>query len=70
MKALIFGSSGMVGSEVLKEAIKNPDITEITVVNRRAINTDENIKEIVHSNFLDYSSIKDELIGHDIVFYC
>ena len=70
MKALIFGSTGMVGSEALKEAIKNPKITEITVVNRRIVNTDAGIKEIVHDNFLDYSSIKDRIIGHDIVIYC
>jgi uncharacterized protein YbjT (DUF2867 family) len=70
MRALIFGSTGMVGSEVLNEAVKNPEITEITVVNRRKANTDDNIKEIVHENFLDYSSIKAQLVGHDIVIWC
>ena len=60
----------MVGSEVLKELIKNPEITEITVLNRRKVNTDEGVTEIVHNNFLDFSSIKDQIIGHDIVIYC
>ena len=70
MKALLFGSTGMVGSEVLKAAIRNPEINEITVVNRRETNTDKGVKEIVHNNFLDYSSIKAQIIGHDIVIYC
>jgi uncharacterized protein YbjT (DUF2867 family) len=70
MKALIFGSTGMVGSEVLKEAIMSSKITEITVVNRRQVLTDKKLKEIVYNNFLDYSSIKDQIVGHDIVFYC
>ncbi|MHA1111639.1 MAG: NAD-dependent epimerase/dehydratase family protein [Promethearchaeota archaeon] len=70
MKALLFGSTGMVGSEALKEAIKNSEITEITVVNRRKVNTDEGVKEIVHDNFLDYSSIKNQLVAYDIVIYC
>ena len=70
MRALIFGSTGMVGSEALKEAIKNPEITEITIVNRRKANTDQGVKEIIHANFLDYSSIKDQISGYDIVIYC
>ena len=70
MKALILGSTGMVGSEALKEAVKNPKITEITVINRRKINTDEGVKQIIHDNFLDYSSIEDQIVGHEIVIYC
>ncbi len=70
MKALILGATGMVGAEVLQECLVNPEIKEITVVTRKPFISIEGVKEIVHTNFLDFSKIKEEIIDHDICFYC
>lgn len=68
---LIMGSTGMVGSEVLDDCLKNPKIERITVVNRKnsGIN-DRKVKEVIHSDFLDFSKIKKEIRNHDVCFYC
>jgi uncharacterized protein YbjT (DUF2867 family) len=70
MKVLIFGSTGMVGEEVLQECLKHPKIKEITVVTRKPSISIDGVKEIVHTDFLDFSKIRDEIIDHDICFFC
>ncbi len=70
MKVLILGSTGMVGSEVLERCIQNPKIKKITVVNRDQGIENKKVTAIVHSNFLDFSEIKKDIMDHDICFYC
>ncbi len=70
MRVLILGSTGMVGSEVLKECLKTHQITDIIVINREQMNTNKKVKKIVHTNFLNFSNIRKEIINHDICFYC
>jgi uncharacterized protein YbjT (DUF2867 family) len=70
MKVLIFGATGMVGEEVLQECLNHSEINEITVVNRKPSISIDGVKEIVHTDFLDFSKILDEIIDHDICFFC
>lgn len=70
MKKLILGATGMVGEEVLQECLKHPEIKEITIVTRKPSISIEGVKEIVHTDFLDFSKIRDEIIDHDICFFC
>ncbi|HYD03896.1 MAG TPA: NAD-dependent epimerase/dehydratase family protein [Alphaproteobacteria bacterium] len=70
-KVLILGSTGMVGSEVLAECIKDDRIKSITVVDRVPTpNPNKKVKQIIHQNFNDFSKIKKQIIGHDVCFYC
>jgi hypothetical protein len=71
MKVIILGSSGMVGQGLLLECIENKRITDILLVNRNPGNIKyEKVKEIVHRDFFDFSSIKDQLKGYDACFFC
>lgn len=71
MKVIITGTTGMVGKGVLYECIDNSNITEVLVVNRSSIDMQHpKLKEILHKDFYDLSSIKGQLQGYDACFFC
>ncbi len=71
IRAVIFGATGLAGSSVLDECLKHPRVTKVTVVSRRSTaKKHDKLKEIIHQNFLDYSSIENSLSGHNACFYC
>ena len=61
----------MVGKGVLLECIDSPDVSEILLINRNSVNLiHPKVKEIIHKDFFEWSSIKDQLIGYDACFFC
>lgn len=71
INAIIFGSTGMIGEGVLHQCLEHPDVASVLVVNRRPCGVQhEKLKEIVHQNFHDLSSIKDQLGGYNACFFC
>ena len=71
IQAVIFGATGLAGSSVLDAWIRHARVDKVTVVSRRSTGKDhDKLKEIIHQNFLDYSSIEDFLIEHNTCFYC
>ena len=71
MKVIITGATGMVGEGVMHECLKNPEITEVLIINRKPYGlTHSKLKEIIHSDFFDYSAIESQLIGYDACFFC
>jgi nucleoside-diphosphate-sugar epimerase len=71
MKLIITGATGMVGSEVLRQAISDNDIESITIIVRRATDiTHPKLKTILHQNFLDYSNLTDVFKNNDAVIWC
>ena len=71
MKVIITGATGMVGKGVLLECLDHPEISKVLLINRRPIAIKhEKLKEIIHSNFSNYSSIHDQLKGYDAAYLC
>lgn len=71
IKAIITGTTGMVGEGVLHECLLHPDVESVLVINRRPCNVKHpKLKEIIHSDFSDFSSIKEELTGYNAGFLC
>lgn len=71
IKAIITGASGMVGEGVLYECLQSNEAGELLVVGRRSCGyTHPKLKEIVHSNLYDLSSIEEQLKGYDACFFC
>src|ERR1700690_4611732 len=71
MKVIIFGATGMVGQGVLRECLRDSEVERVLVVGRSSICvTHEKLKEIVHKNFFDFSSIEENLSGYDACFFC
>lgn len=71
MHILIIGSSGMVGGHILQQALEDSSITQLSsIVRKKSGLKHPKLREIVHSDFLDFSAIADFLTGHDHCFYC
>ncbi len=71
MRVLIFGATGMVGQGVLRECLLDPDVVTIQTVGRTATGVKHaKLREIVHSDLLQYAEIEDHLRGFDACFFC
>ena len=71
IKAIITGTTGMVGEGVLHECLNHPLVEQVLVVNRKSCGVvDEKLKEIIHSDFYDFNSIADQFAGYNAAFLC
>jgi hypothetical protein len=71
IKAIITGSTGMVGEGVLLECLNHPEIESILVINRRPCGvTHPKLKEIIHIDFFDLLPIESQLSGYNACFFC
>ena len=59
MKVILFGSTGMVGQGALKACLTDPEVAQVLAVNRSSLGeTHPKLKEILHKDFFDFSSIE------------
>ena len=71
MKVILFGATGMVGQGVLRECLLDRDVQQIlSIVRTPSGQQHPKLRELVHSNFFDYSTIESELRGFDACFFC
>ena len=71
MRIVLFGGSGMVGQGVLRECLLDPDVREVvSIVRAPTGQSNDKLREIVHRDFHDFSSIAHQLTGFDACFYC
>jgi uncharacterized protein YbjT (DUF2867 family) len=71
IKAIITGSTGMVGKGVLLECLESPEVESVLVLNRRPVRLKhERLKELIHADFLDLSAIRKDLEGYNACFFC
>jgi uncharacterized protein YbjT (DUF2867 family) len=71
IKAIIFGASGMVGEGVLLETLRHKNVESVLVVGRRPCKVAHTkLKELIHQDFFDYSSIESQLKGFNACFFC
>jgi uncharacterized protein YbjT (DUF2867 family) len=71
IKAIITGSTGMVGEGVLHECLRHPEVESVLVINRRTCDVQHpKLKEIIHTDFSDFSTIENELSGYNAAFLC
>ncbi|WP_424629162.1 epimerase [Bradyrhizobium sp. SYSU BS000235] len=71
MKVILFGATGMVGQGVLRECLLDQDVTNVLVVGRSVTGRQHlKLREIVHTDFLDYATIEHDLLGYDACFFC
>lgn len=71
MKIVLFGGTGMVGQGVLRECLLDRDVTRVlSVVRAPSGQTDPKLRELVHNDFFDFTTVAAELAGFDACFYC
>lgn len=71
MKVIVFGATGMVGSGVLAECLKEPRVQSVLVVGRNPCGAlHRKLREIIHADFFNYSDVRADLHGYDACFFC
>ena len=71
MNVLLFGATGMVGHGVLRECLRAPDVERVHTVGRSATDVrHDKLREVVHPNLWDYTSIESQLEPFDACFFC
>jgi hypothetical protein len=71
IKAIVTGSTGMVGEGVLLECLANNDVEQVLVINRKPGGvTHPKLREIIHKDFFNLAPIESQLSGYNACFFC
>jgi uncharacterized protein YbjT (DUF2867 family) len=71
MNVVLFGASGMVGQGVLRECLLDHEVTAVLSIVRKSTGQQhQKLREIVHQDFFNFSSLESELSGFDACFFC
>jgi uncharacterized protein YbjT (DUF2867 family) len=71
MKVVLFGATGMVGSGVLLECLDSPRVDSVIAVSRSVTGKSHpKLRELVHTDFLEFTSIAAQLSDLDACFFC
>ena len=70
MNVILFGGTGMVGQGVLRECLLDSEVQQIlSIVRTPSGQQHPKLRELIHADFFDYSSIESELTGFDACFF-
>jgi uncharacterized protein YbjT (DUF2867 family) len=68
---VIVGATGMVGGHALRHALDHPAVGRVTAIGRRKLGiTHPKLKEVLHQDFADCSTLADALSGQDAAIFC
>ena len=71
MKVILFGATGMIGEGALIECLDDPGVEQVLAVVRRPTGrTHAKFVELIHQDFLDYSTVEDRLVDYDACLFC
>lgn len=71
IRAIVTGATGMVGEGVLHECLLHPDVEAVLVINRKPCGAiHPKLKEIIHTDFFNFSPIEDQLAGYNACYFC
>lgn len=71
IRAIITGTTGMVGEGVLHECLQHPQVEAVLVINRKPCGVvHPKLKEIIHADFFDLSAIESQLSGYNACYFC
>lgn len=71
VRVIVFGASGMVGHGALHACLRDDAVTEVLAVLRTPLAVEHpKLRQIVHTDFTDYTAVQDQLTNLDACFYC
>lgn len=70
-RILITGTNGMIGQLILDLCLQRTDVATVTSITRKPLGiAHPKLREVIHHDFMDLSSIRDHLSNQDLCFYC
>ena len=70
-KVLITGATGMVGRQALLALLDHTEVAKVISIGRRKSDiSHDKLEQLIHTDFLDFSSLKDEFKDLDACIYC
>jgi len=71
VKVILFGATGMVGAGVLQACLRDEGVQEVWAVQRSSSGRSHpKLRELIRTNFLDYSDALEDFHGADACFFC
>ena len=71
MRVILFGATGMVGAGVLHECLRDDRVQEVLAILRSTSGRSHpRLRELIRTDFLDYSDARETLRGYDACFFC
>jgi hypothetical protein len=71
IRAIITGTTGMVGEGVLHVCLQNPAVESVLIINRKSTGIiHPKLTEIIHQDFYDLSPIAHKLKGYNACYFC
>jgi uncharacterized protein YbjT (DUF2867 family) len=71
MNVILFGATGMVGQGVLRECLLDPSVQQVlSIVRTPSKQQHPKLRELIHTDFFNYSAIESQLTGFDACFFC
>nr|WP_294949896.1 NAD-dependent epimerase/dehydratase family protein [uncultured Mucilaginibacter sp.] len=71
IRAIITGTTGMVGEGVLHQCLNNPHVETVLIINRKPLGlTHPKLTEVIHADFYDLSAIEASIKGYNACFFC
>ncbi|MFJ7967747.1 NAD-dependent epimerase/dehydratase family protein [Streptomyces sp. NPDC096324] len=71
MRVIVFGASGMIGHGALRACLLDDSVTDVLAVVRSPLPVAHpKLRQIIHTDFTDFTSVQDQLEGLDACFYC
>ena len=71
IRAIVTGVTGMVGEGVLHECLQHPEVEAVLIINRKPSGVvHPKLKEIIHQDFFDITTIEDQLKGYNACYFC
>jgi uncharacterized protein YbjT (DUF2867 family) len=68
---VLVGASGMVGGYALRCALDSPAVATVTSIGRRKLGISHpKLKEVLHQDFANCSSLAEDLAGQDAAVFC
>jgi len=71
LNILVTGATGLVGAEVVRQALENTDIAQVTAIVRRPLDISHpKLKTIIHTDFTDYASLTEVFKSAHACLWC
>jgi uncharacterized protein YbjT (DUF2867 family) len=71
LTVLVTGPTGNAGTGAVQACLDHPEVGEVRVLTRRPVGrTHGKLVEVLHQDFMDYSTIEDQLAGLDACYWC